>query len=298
MNVDTQDLRQLFVAGVLLLFVAAFAFLNDTGTGKASNGAAGENGAALSLDERVIPSGGVLLPITWGDMGERMIAAGVIDVKKLELLYSSRGGMSPNMKNSLYGRDSETVTINRENANELLNLLWAFGLSNKNSILEHGPMMNPAYGADAGRFASTGGWTLAVGGAMDHYSAHSFVSLPREQQEKVETVSKGIYRPCCGTPVYFPDCNHGMAMLGLLELLAAEDASEETMYDIALAVNAYWFPDTYMTLATYFEQNGTNWDSVRPRVALGTDYSSVEGYRRVLEKIAPVDAPQGGSCGA
>jgi len=298
MNVDTQDLRQLFVAGVLLLFVAAFAFLNDTGTGKASNGAAGENGAALSLDERVIPSGGVLLPITWGDMGERMIAAGVIDVKKLELLYSSRGGMSPNMKNSLYGRDSETVTINRENANELLNLLWAFGLSNKNSILEHGPMMNPAYGADAGRFASTGGWTLAVGGAMDHYSAHSFVSLTREQQEKVETVSKGIYRPCCGNPVYFPDCNHGMAMLGLLELLAAEDASEETMYDIALAVNAYWFPDTYMTLATYFEQNGTNWDSVRPRVALGTDYSSVEGYRRVLEKIAPVDAPQGGSCGA
>ena len=29
-------------------------------------------------------------------------------------------------------------------------------------------------------------------------------------------IAKGIYRPCCNNSTYFPDCNHGMAMLGLL----------------------------------------------------------------------------------
>ena len=57
---------------------------------------------------------------------------------------------------------------------------------------------------------------------MNHYSMHRFIVLTPEQQALVEKVSKGIYRPCCGNSVYFPDCNHGMAMLGLLELMASQ----------------------------------------------------------------------------
>ena len=55
-------------------------------------------------------------------------------------------------------------------------------------------MMNPAY-KGAGNFASTGGWTLAKGSAMDHYNMHSLVTLTAEQQALVDRVSRGIYRP-------------------------------------------------------------------------------------------------------
>lgn len=122
-----------------------------------------------------------------------------------------------------------------------LNILWALGLANKNPILEYGPMADPRYGGTE-RFASTGGWSLAVGNTMDHYSMHELVMLTSEQQELVERVSKNIYRPCCDNPAYFPDCNHGMAMLALLEIMASEDANEKELYAAAKEANGEWFP--------------------------------------------------------
>ena len=119
--------------------------------------------------------------------------------------------------------------MTQENSGTILNLLWAFGLANKNEILEKGPMMDKRYGG-AENFASTGGWTLSKGDSMNHYSMHSFITLTPQQQSLVEKVSQNIYRPCCGNSTYFPDCNHGMAMLGLLELLASQGISENEMY--------------------------------------------------------------------
>ena len=120
-----------------------------------------------------------------------------------------------------------------------LNWYWAFGLANKNPVLEEGPMRDPRY--ETANFASTGGWTLATGDAMDHYSHHTFVAFTPDQQERLEKVSKNVYRPCCGNSTYFTDCNHGMAMLGMLEILAADNASESEMYAAAEAANALWF---------------------------------------------------------
>ncbi len=204
-----------------------------------------------SFRNQVIPAAGVELPVTWDDLGQQMVAAGVIDPEKFDALYAVRGGLDQQTQNLVYGDENKKVILNEGNAGVLLNLLWAFGLANKNEILETGPMMDPAYGGDAGRFASTGGWSLAQGQPLDHYSRHAFVTLTAEQQERVVKTAQGIYRPCCGNSTYFPDCNHGMAMLGLLELLAREDLNEDEMYDIALAANAYWFPETYLTLATF-----------------------------------------------
>lgn len=121
-----------------------------------------------------------------------------------------------------------------------LNLLWALGLSNKNEILEKGEMVDPRYGGPQ-NFASTGGWTLAKGSAMDHYSMHSYFDLTQEEQERVDSVSREIYRPCCSNSAHFPDCNHGMAVLGLLEFLASQGANESEMRSAALAANDYWF---------------------------------------------------------
>ena len=42
----------------------------------------------------------------------------------------------------LYGEDNENIVMNKENSAILLNILWAFGLSNKNKILEEGPMVD------------------------------------------------------------------------------------------------------------------------------------------------------------
>ena len=238
--------------------------------------------ALANLEQEVLPENGVVLPITWGDRGKQLVEVGVIDQEKF-------GDISVQENNG-------QLVITKENEHTLLNLLWAFGLANKNEILEKGPMMDPQY-KGAGNFASTGGWTLAKGDAMDHYSMHSLITLTPEQQKLVEEVSKNIYRPCCGNSVYFPDCNHGMAMLGLLELMAAQGVSEADMYRAALTVNSYWFPDTYITIAQYLKSKGTDWNKADPKGLLSANFSSGAGFAAIKEQVAPIEPKSGGGCG-
>ncbi len=235
-----------------------------------------ESTGAQNADE------GMVLVSEIGDLGRRLVGAGVIDEEKF-------------LGREILNQTGE-LKINQANAGAALNLLWAFGLANKNEILEKGPMSDPQYGGP-GVFASTGGWTIAKGGAMEHYSKHAFVVLTPAQQKLVEEVSKNIYRPCCDNSTYFPDCNHGMAMLGLLELLAAQGANENAMYRAALTANSYWFPDTYLTIAKYLESKGIPWNNADPKTILGADYSSGSGYGRIRSEIEPVKPKSGGSCG-
>ncbi|MEX0877713.1 MAG: hypothetical protein WDZ40_02495 [Candidatus Spechtbacterales bacterium] len=250
-----------------------------------------------SFRDQVLPEEGIVLPADLGNFGKQMIAAGVIDEDKFQELYQKRGGFDAQMQELIYGDSNDKVVMNEENANFLLNYFWAFGLSNKNEILDNGPMVDERYGGDASKFASTGGWTLAKGDVMDHYSRYDFVKLTKEQQEKVESISKNIYRPCCGNSVYFPDCNHGMAMLGLLEIMASQGVDEAGMYKVALQVNSYWFPDTYLTLAKYFAIRDVEWEKVDAKEVLGSPYSSGAGFRAILEEVEPVKGGGGGGCG-
>ncbi len=250
----------------------------------------------VDFEEAVAPEAGARLPIAWGSIGKQLVSAGVIDRAKFEAIYAGTGGLNAEEKKILYGTDNGNLVINRKNAGFLLNMLWAFGLWNKNAVLEHGPMMDPKYGG-AGNFASTGGWTIAEGDAMQYYSKYALVKLNPAQQEMVERVSKNIYRPCCDNATYFPDCNHGMAMLGLLELMARQNISENEMYKTALSVNAYWFPDTYATIAHYFTQSGTEWKNIDPKQALGADFSSASGFQKIAAEIEPSGNNGGGSCG-
>lgn len=243
----------------------------------------------------VAPAEGVMLPIQWGDLGQRMVEEGVIDFEALEKLYAGRGGLGDFERSVLDGTFEGDFRITSQNAPFLLNLFWAVGLSNESVILKQGPMADERYGG-AGGFASTGGWTLARGDSMDHYSAHPFVTLTEQQQRLVEEVSKNIYRPCCDNSTYFPDCNHGMAMLGFLELSASQGVSEREMYRAALVVNAYWFPSTYQTLAKYLAEQGTPWEAVDPKMILGQAFSSARGYRAILSQVQPVKSGGGWGC--
>ena len=58
-----------------------------------------------------------------------------------------------------------------------------------------------------------------------YYSMYEFMNLTRSKEALVDKVTQNIYRPCCNNSNYFPDCNHGMAMLGSMEL-AVELGSE------------------------------------------------------------------------
>ncbi|RJQ32282.1 hypothetical protein C4572_01525 [Candidatus Parcubacteria bacterium] len=234
--------------------------------------------------EEILPENGVVLPAVWGDLGLRVTSVGVIDKAKFEEIYSSRGGLSEVERRLIEGSDNGNLVINSENSGLLLNLLWALGLGNKNIILENGPMTDSKYGG-AGGFASTGGWTLSASDSMDHYSRHRFIVLTEEQQAMVERAAKNIYRPCCNNSTYFPDCNHGMAMLGLLELMASQGVSEEEMYKAALAVNSFWFPDTYLTIAKHMKSKGIDWKNVNAREVLGLNYSSGSGYAQLVERM-------------
>lgn len=245
----------------------------------------------------IAPKDGVELPVRWGNIGARMIEAGVIDKDKFEALYRERGELSESDKKLLYGADNGNLVITPQNSGVVLNMLWALGLGNKNSILENGPMMDKRYNG-AGNFASTGGWTLAQENAMAHYSMHSFLTLTPEQQTLVERVAKSIYRPCCDNSTYFPDCNHGMAMLGLLELMASQGISEADMYKVALQVNSYWFPDTYQTIKTFFESKNLDWNAADPKEILSAEFSSASGYQKVLSQIKTPEQKGGTSCGA
>lgn len=255
--------------------------------------------ARLSAEQQkeVVLQDGVELPVKWSNLGVQMTEAGVIDKTKFESLYTGRGGLTEADKKLLEGVDNGNLVINSQNSGVILNLLWALGLGNKNPVLENGPMMDKQYGG-AGNFASTGGWTLSNGKAMSHYSMHKFITLTPEQQALVERVAKNIYRPCCGNSTYFPDCNHGMAMLGLLELMASQGVSEADMYKVALQVNTFWFPDQYAAIKTFVTSQGVDWNTVDPKKILGAEYSSSAGIQKVMSQIKPQEQKGGTGCGA
>ncbi|OHA00667.1 MAG: hypothetical protein A3H71_03460 [Candidatus Sungbacteria bacterium RIFCSPLOWO2_02_FULL_48_13b] len=281
--------------------------------------------AVSASEEAVVPSEGVDLPVVWGDLGAKLVSVGAIDAEKMKALYEGRGeftpletdrpeavvavpsagrsltGFSDEYQNLLLGQNDGKLKITKDNAGYILNLFWALGLASKNSILDSGEMMDARYGGagpPAGGFASTAGWTIAKGDPMDHYSRHKFFNLTPQEQALVDKVSKGIYRPCCNNSTHFPDCNHGMAMLGFLELMASQGVGEEEMYKAALAVNSYWFPDTYLTIAAYMKQDGVEWKNVSPKDVLGINYSSASGYARVSSQVTqPRRGGEGSGCG-
>src|SRR3989344_4245806 len=95
-----------------------------------------QNAPIGALQEAVLPSEGVELPVTWGDLGKQLVDAGAIDASAMESLYRERGGMPAEYKVLLTGASDKKLVITQDNAGDLLNLLWALGLANTNPILE------------------------------------------------------------------------------------------------------------------------------------------------------------------
>jgi len=262
-----------------------------------TGGATIDANLSQELTGKVLPAEATL-PASWGDLGKKIVDSGTLDLDKFKALYEQRGGLDETQLTLLEKTDNGQIKMTAENAGLWLNLLWALGLGSKNEILDKGPMSDPKYGG-AGNFASTGGWSVAKGDTMKHFSQHNFFTLSPAQEELVIKVAQNIYRPCCGNSTIFPDCNHGLAMLGLMELIASQNGTEEQMYQAALVANSFWFPDTYLTIAKYFDEQGKKWETVDPREILNVAYSSSSGYNSLVEKTAPILTPSstGNGCG-
>lgn len=257
-----------------------------------------------SVLEEINPEGGYEIDASYGDLGPKMLASGVIDLEKFKQAYSASGqDLSEEQIEILTKGSNKKIKIDSLNSKFVLNFFWAVGLAQKSVFLDKGDMMKYGGLKGAGGFASTGGWTLAKGDAMKYYSKAKLITLTAEQVELVDKVASNVYRPCCDNSTAFPDCNHGMALLGILELMAGNGATEEEMFQASKYFNAFWFPGNYTELALYFkEKEGLSFKDIDPRVLLSKEYSSATGWQTAKlwlseQGIIPAPAKGGGGCG-
>ena len=246
------------------------------------------------ISQEVLPEEGFTLKIKWGDIGPRLIKLGVIDQAKFEQAII----LTDEQRKILTEGGDIPIKIDQENSQFVVDLLWALGLAQKSIVYDEGPL-GKEYKNEVGSFASTGGWTLAKGDAVNYLNKSDLIPLTPEQQVRVGEIAKNIYRPCCGNPTWFPDCNHGMAALAAIELMVSQGYSDAEIYKEILKLNSFWFPDTYLTLAVYFEKAGTTWGKVDAKELLGERYSSGQGAAKIYEEVGPLPSEViGGSCGA
>lgn len=251
--------------------------------------------AGVGLSEYVVNA-------SFGDLGPRLLASGAIDLAKFKQIYERSGRpLTDGQLRTLTQGSDEKIIVSEDSAYFLINFLWALGLNNKNPILDEGQMTK--YGRDQiGSFASTGGWTVGSKPATELYSQSLLVVLTPAQQAIVDEAAEGTYRPCCGNSTAFPDCNHGMAMLGLYELMASQGATVGDLFEAGKYFNAFWFPQQYLDIATYFKaKEGKDFGEVDPKIAVSREFSSGGGWTNTRKWLASnnllEEAPTGGGCG-
>jgi hypothetical protein len=304
LSISSTAIKAIFILAVFTLGLGSGYSMGRHAEGEiASPTASPEANDATDMIHQINPPDGYTIPATFGDIGPQLVAAGAIDYAQFVQLYEETGKPLSNEELTILTRGSNSqVVINQDNAQFLLNFFWAFGLTNQNKILTEGPIM--AKGKDQiGNFASTGGWTIGAKPATELFASTMMVSLTDEQQARLLEVASTVYRPCCNNPTHFPDCNHGMAMLGLLELMASQNASSDEMYSAAKYVNAFWYPQQMLEIATLFRatQNADFAQADASQVVSG-QYSSGQGFQAVHQFLAAngllEQAPSsGGSCG-
>lgn len=275
-------------------------------TAKASNPDQADHGSRTEMEAiaaQINPEDGYKIPATYGEIGPRLLEAGAIDLEKFVNVYQEMGRpLSKEQLAILTEGSSKPIVINLDNQHFLLNLFWAFGLANQNQVLTEGPMMRNGKEGVV-NFASTGGWTISVKPIDELYASTPIISLTEEQQKRLEEVAQGVYRPCCDNPTHLPDCNHGMAMLGLLELMAFQGASIDEMFQAAKYINAFWFPQQTLEVAVAFKAaENLDFEQTDARLVVGQSMSSGSGFKAVHQWLAQngilEQAPQvGGSCG-
>jgi hypothetical protein len=303
-RINPTALKALFIlVGFILGLGSGYLMGRQSMSTDSSSADAHTKNKGMAMIRQINPPEGYTIPATFGNIGPQMLDAGAIDLNQFIQTYQQAGKpLTAEQMAILTEGSSSQIVINAENSYFLLNFFWAFGLTNLNRILTEGPMA--AKGKDQiGNFASTGGWTIGAKQPTALYASTLMVPMTMEQQDRLMEVATAVYRPCCDNPTHFPDCNHGMAMLGLLELMASQNASVEEMFDAAKYVNAFWYPQQMLEITTYFDANdNVNFAEADSRQVVSRQYSSSSGFQAVHQWLAANGQLEqipnrGGGCG-
>lgn len=256
-----------------------------------------------NLFDEINPKKGFEINAKYGDLGPKMIASGVIDLEKFKQAYEKSGQpLTKEQLEILTKGSNKKIKIDADNSYFLLNFFWAAGLTNKSKVLTEGDITKYGEG-QVGNFAATGGWSLSKTQSMDYYASSNLMPMNSVQEDLTQKVASNIYRPCCNNSTAFPDCNHGMALLGVLQLMAGNGATENQMFEAAKYFNAFWFPGNYYDLALYFKnKDGKKFSQIPAKIILGKEFSSSSGWQAAKQWLVNkgiVEQPpkQGGTCG-
>lgn len=246
-----------------------------------------------NIYEQVVPENGIDTGVTFGDALQKVIAAGALDPEKLR----TQGRALPDwVERLLAGPLEEPIVFTRERAPYLVNLLWPIGLSNQAVLNDSSPINTDRLSG----FASTSGWTLGrTPNGSAYFDAVDAVRLTDRQVFLALAIATDTFRPCCDNSTFFQDCNHGSALLGLIELAVSQGRTADAVYRIALAANSHWFPEQYARTAQYFSHfENRPWKRVSAPLVLGAPFSSLSGWKQHVDaplwraKIAPPVDPR------
>lgn len=222
-----------------------------------------------------------LRPVPTGlDIGRpvaRLVEAGAIDREKFMTAHAKRGPVPEWVSQALDGKSAE-LAFSLATAPYNLNLLWPLGLATKAAFNEDSSIN----GDDLDSFASTGGWFLGQddNGAA-YFNAVETLRLTPDQSDMVCRLAENVYRPCCGNSAYFQDCNHGSAMLGLIELAAADGRNAAEILELAKTANGFWYTQQYVEMALYFDvMEDLSWKGVPAERVLSAEFSSISGLHK------------------
>ncbi len=231
----------------------------------------------IDIDE-VIPRRGANTSIVFGDAIRRLVAAGALDPDKYRAVLAAQGRLPAWVEQLFAAPSASPIVLSQENAPYLLHLLWPLGLSTRAGFNQQSPIRTVRLPS----FASTAGWTLGrANNGYIYFDQVDAVRLTHAQEATALEVATTTFRPCCDNSTFFQDCNHGSALLGLIELGASQGASLDHLYRVARVANSFWFPSQYAMTAMYFAYfQQQPWPTVSPRLALGPDYSSASGWQR------------------
>ncbi len=226
--------------------------------------------------QSVAPSKPTLTGLDIGAPVAKLVEAGVIDVEKFTTVLRRYGPVPEWVSRALEGKPAELV-FSAQTASYNLNLLWPLGLATKAAFNDNSPIK----GKDLSNYASTGGWFLGrENNGAAYFNAVETLSLTPEQSKRVLRLAEGVFRPCCNNSTFFQDCNHGSAMLGLLELTASNGWGAAEMLNLAKAANGFWYPQEYAEIALYFDVvEGRSWSEVPAKRVLSTEFSSAQGWQ-------------------
>ena len=282
------------------------------------------------LFAQVTPQTGYTLSFKWGGSIKKLVEAGAINVSNLTtILNNSHQPLTLSEKDILNGTYTGYIQFNSTNTEFVQIVLWGLGINNNNTIITKGPIINAstpyANSINANStlkqqlnqnitnqnitsqwvashyFASTGGYGPI--GKLQMGMLNVINLTPLEQGEMYD-VATHSYRPCCDNPTAFPDCNHGAAALGLIELLASQGANQTQMFSAVQYFYQYQFPQQYAEIAAYFDSQGMNYSHVNSSTVMGFNFSSYSGFSNVnqyLQKngiLQQLSGSSGASCGA